>query len=44
MFTKENPHRTGLEHRYRGDVRSCENAPYYINFTVNREKSILSYL
>lgn len=44
MFTKENPHRTGLEHRYRGDVTSCENALYYINFTVDRKKIILSYL
>ena len=42
MFTKETP--TGMEHRYRGDVTSCENALYYINFTVNHEKIILSYL
>ena len=39
MFTKRNPPQD-----YRGDVTSCENALYYINFTVNREKIILSYL
>lgn len=37
MFTKYNPHRTGLEHRYRETWRYVKT--YYINFTVNREKN-----
>ena len=39
MFTKYNPHRTGLEHRYRETWRYVKT--YYINFTVNREKNYL---
>ena len=41
MFPKETSHRTGLGHRYRGNVTSCEKALYYINFTANRERKYL---